>query len=94
MQPGSKHGAGRRSRGLFPEIDRVHLSWPKAWLKTAVIVVYFVVATVWLPSRIVQAGFVARLPRFARDLIGSGAWLIPMALGIYALWWAERNRRI
>lgn len=74
--------------------DRIHLPWWQAWVKTATIVVYFVVATVWLPSALIETRFVGELPRFARDLIGAGVWFVALALGIWALWWADREQRI
>ncbi len=94
MQPGSGSGADRRSGGLFGQIDRVHLSWWQAWAKTAAIVLYFVLVTVFIPSWLIELRAVAKLPRLARDLIGSGSWLVALVVGIYVLWWAERNQRI
>ncbi len=94
MQPGSERGVDRRSRGVFREVDRVNLPWWQGWLRALIIVLYFVLATVWIPSLVISSGVVARLPRLARDLVGTGVWLGALALGIYALWWAERNRRI
>ena len=63
-------------------------------MKTATIVVYFVVATVWLPSTILGLQAVGELPRYARDLIASGVWGVALAVGIWGLWWADREQRI
>ncbi len=74
--------------------DRIHLPWWRAWVKTTVIVLYFVVATVWLPSTLLRLQAVGELPRYARDLIASGVWFVALAVGIWGLWWADREQRI
>lgn len=74
--------------------DRLALPWVDAWLKTAVIVVYFVVGTVIVPARILDLEVVASLPRLAQDLIGVGAWSVGVGLGLWGLWWAQRRSRV
>jgi hypothetical protein len=63
-------------------------------LKTGVIVVYFVVGTVVLPSRILELSVVTALPRIARDLVGVGVWMAAVGLGLWGLWWAQRRNRV
>jgi mono/diheme cytochrome c family protein len=68
--------------------------WPVAWAKAAIIVLFFIGATVVIPSMVLQAGPVTRLPRVAQDLVGSSLWFLGVAGGIALLWWAKRARRI
>ncbi len=75
-------------------VDRLSLPWLDAWMKTAIIVVFFIVFTVYVPSRVLQAEAVARLDRIFQDLIGSGLWLLGLGVGLWALWYAHRDRRI
>lgn len=75
-------------------VDRLALSWFDAWMKTAVIVVGIVVATVVVPSVIMKTETVGRLPRLAQDLIGSGLWAGGLVVGLAALWWARRENRV
>lgn len=70
------------------------ITWPSAWLKAGVIVVYFAAATMWLPSAVIEAGPVATAPRIVQDLLTSGIWFVALATGIYGLWWAQRDNRI
>jgi mono/diheme cytochrome c family protein len=62
------------------------------WAKTAVIVLFFIVFTVMIPSMIIKAGFLSSLPRLARDLLGTGAWAVFLGGGIYLLRRAQRSR--
>jgi mono/diheme cytochrome c family protein len=75
-------------------VDRLSLSWLDAWMKTAVIVVGIVVATVVVPSVVMKTETVGRLPRLTQDLIGSGLWAGGLAVGLGALWWARRENRV
>ena len=83
---------------LVPKVvavtDRVTLPWFDAWLKTSVIVVYFVVGMVLLPSLILELDFIASLPRLAQDLIGVGVWGLAVGIGLWGLWWLQRRNRI
>lgn len=75
-------------------IDRLTLPWLDAWMKTALIVVFFIVFTVYAPSRVLQLETVAGLDRIVQDIIGTGLWLLGLAIGLWALWYAHRDRRI
>lgn len=70
------------------------ITWTSAWLKAAVIVVFFAGATMWLPSAIIETGPVSTAPRIVQDLLASGIWFGALAVGLYGLWWAQRDGRI
>ena len=90
--------AARRSRGTFTTLQ--------VWLKAGLIFAYFVVATVFIPSMVVEAGFLARPPSIyedvfsgeswgvIRDVIGSGVWLAALGFGFWALRRAQRQNVI
>jgi mono/diheme cytochrome c family protein len=85
----------KRSRGTFTTLQ--------VWLKAGLIFVYFVVATVFIPSMVVEAGFLATPPSVyedvlsgdswgvIRDLIGTGIWLAAVVFGFWALRRAQRQ---
>jgi mono/diheme cytochrome c family protein len=79
---------------LVSRTDRISLPWLDAWLRTGIIVVYFVVATVFVPSFVLQTETVGRLDRPVQDVIGSALWLGGLAVGLLGLWAAHRDRRI
>lgn len=79
---------------LIGPVDRLDVPWPIAWLKTAVIVIGIVVATVLLPSWILQLDAVADLDRMVQDLIAVTIWGAALAGCIGALWYAGRKHRI
>lgn len=79
---------------LLSANDRLHMPWLDAWLKTAVIVVGFIVFTVFVPSWAMQTDTVAGLDRLVQDMIGTGLWLLGMVGGLWALWYAHREDRI
>ncbi len=70
------------------------ITWTSAWLKSAVIVVFFAVATMWLPSAVIAFRPVSTAPRIVQDLLASGIWFVALAVGLYGLWWAQRDDRI
>lgn len=75
------------SRGERHEFD-----WPRAWLKGTVIFLFFTVATVILPSMVMESGPLSRAPRTVQDLIGSGVWFVALAVGIWGLWRSSKER--
>lgn len=79
---------------LIGATNRIDLPWLDAWLKTAVIVVFFIGGTVIVPSFIMQTEIVTDLPREMQDLIGTGLWGGALVLGLVALWWFHREGRI
>lgn len=87
-----------RSKGTFTTLQ--------VWLKAGLIFLYFVVATVFIPSLVVESGFLAQPPSVyeglfsgdswgvIRDLIGSGVWLGALVFGFWALRRAQRQNLI
>lgn len=74
--------------------DRREISWVDAGLKSAVIVVALIVGTTYVPSRVLEIPEVQQLPRIAQDLIAVGLWFGALAAGLWALWYAHRERRV
>ena len=74
--------------------SRLEMPWFDAWLKTGVIVIGFILFTVFVPSWVLQTETVSGLDRMAQDIIGTGLWFGALAAGIWALWYADRERRI
>jgi mono/diheme cytochrome c family protein len=74
--------------------DRLHLPWPNAWLKSGVIVLYFIIATAVMPSLVLKSGVVAGFPRTAQDFVGTAVWGGALVAGLWGLRWAQRSNRI
>ena len=74
-------------------VDRPEFSTGQAWFRSLLIVAYFIVATVFIPSMVIEAGFLADPPGDVsgdtwddiRGLIGSGVWLAAFGLGVWGL---------
>ena len=79
---------------IVSTIDRLDVPWLDAWLRSGIIVVYFVVATVVVPSVVLQTETVSRLDRPIQDVIGVGLWTGGLAVGLLGLWYTHRERRI
>lgn len=79
---------------IIGPVDRLTMPWLDAWLRAGIIVVFFVGATVFVPSMIMQTETVTRLDRPVQDVIGSGLWLGALAAGLLGLWYAHRENRI
>jgi mono/diheme cytochrome c family protein len=74
--------------------DRREMPWLDAGLKSAVIVVAMILGTVYVPSKVLELETVAELPRIAQDIIAVGIWMTALGAGLWALWYAHRERRI
>jgi hypothetical protein len=61
------------------------MSWTTAGWRGALVVVYFVVATVWLPDFVLGLGAVADSSRTLRDLIVLVIWAGALGAGMYML---------
>jgi mono/diheme cytochrome c family protein len=79
---------------IVSTIDRLDVPWLDAWLRSGIIVAYFVVATVVIPSMALQTEVVTRLDRPVQDVIGVGLWTGGLAVGLLGLWYTHRERRI
>jgi len=85
----------KRERGTF--------TTAQTWLKAIAIFVYFVVATVFIPSLVVESSLLATPPSvyedlfsgdswgLIRDLIGAGVWAGALLLGFWALRRGQRE---
>lgn len=74
--------------------DRLSMPWLDAWLRVAIIVVFFVAAIAIIPSMILQTETVASLPRPMQEVIALGLWGGGLAAGLWGLWYAHREGRI
>ncbi len=79
---------------IISTLDRLDVPWLDAWLRSAIIVVYFIVATVAVPSIVLQSETVSRLDRSVQDVLGVGLWTGGLAVGLIGLWYTHRERRI
>jgi hypothetical protein len=78
----------------MPDSTTPATTWTRAYLIGIAIALYFIVATIWLPSFVLKLGFVAGAPSVLRDLIGAGVWFVFLAAGLFTLRWAQRARWI
>ncbi len=86
-------GAKRGVDGRFTSLQ--------VWVKVAIIVLYIVIATVWLPSYLMKSFAIPRdffsdlLSASAWDttlsLIASGVWVTTLAFAFWALWKAQKS---
>lgn len=79
---------------IVSEEDRLTMPWLDAWLRVAIIVVFFIVALAFVPSFVLQTETVAGLPRAVQDVIGSVLWGGGLVVGLWALWYTHRENRI
>lgn len=75
-------------------IDRRAVAPLDAALKAILIVAYFVLGTVFVPSFVLQTEVVSRLPGAVQDVVAGSLWLGALAIGIIGLWWFQRQDRI
>jgi mono/diheme cytochrome c family protein len=78
----------------------------QSWLKATAIVLYFILATVFLPSKVVESGALASPPSVwgdlistdlwdvIRSLIGTGVWLVALGIGLWGLRRVQQNKVI
>jgi len=67
------------------------VTWTIASLKAAVIVLYFVISTVWLPDFVLHLGFVETASDFVSDLLITAVWGAALGGGIWALRIGQRR---
>ena len=70
------------------------ITWTRAYVLGIGIALYFMVATVWLPSFVLRLPIVASADSMMRDLIGSGVWIVFLLAGLVGLRLAQRARLI
>lgn len=67
------------------------MTWIQALLRGVLVVVYFAVATVWLPSWLLGLDPVASSARALADLVAAASWAVFLTLGIVGLLWGQRR---
>ncbi len=67
------------------------MTWVKAFLAGLLIVVYFVVATVWLPDFVLQLGPVADAASWVGDALIPAIWGLGLVGGLIGLRTAQRK---
>jgi len=71
--------------------SRSNDTWTRAFFMAIAIALYFIIATIWLPSFVLKLSVVASAPAIIRDLVGSGAWFTFLAAGLFGLRRAQRS---
>jgi uncharacterized membrane protein YkvA (DUF1232 family) len=67
------------------------VTWTTASIKAAAIVIYFVLATVWLPDFVLGLGFIQDSSDLVIDLVVSAVWGAALLGGIWALRIGQRK---
>jgi mono/diheme cytochrome c family protein len=75
-------------------IDRRHTSPVDAGLKSVLIVIYFAVTTVFIPSLVLSTEVISRLPEGVQVFVATAIWAGALAIGLLGLWWFQRQDRI
>lgn len=68
--------------------------WVRAGLIGAGVLIYFVVATAWLPSTLLRFDSVASSSPWVRDAIATVCWLATLVTGMFGLRWAQAREWI
>jgi len=67
------------------------MRWASAALRALLIIAYFAVLTVWLPSSILKLQAVAGSPQLVTDLIALTVWGVFVGLGLWGLHETQRR---
>ena len=67
------------------------MTWSRATVRSAFIVVYFILATLWLPDALLQVDAVAGASSHVRDVIVLAVWGGGLFGGLYGLRVAQRR---
>jgi len=70
------------------------MGWGTAGLRALLIVAYFFLITVWLPSFVLRIGTVTRASSTTQGLLGTGIWAIGFGAGIWLLRTAQTRGAI
>jgi len=86
--------------------DGGSFSSTQGWVKSILIVLYFIIATVFIPSQVVESSALASPPSVfgdsisadlwdtIRSLIGTGVWTVAFGIGVWGLRRMQRTRVI
>ena len=66
----------------------------RSWLSAFLIVAYFAVLMLWMPSFVLKLSVVGEMDRAMRDLIGSVVWVVALVGGLWGLRTLQRRRVI
>lgn len=61
------------------------MSWMNAYLRAAVIFLYFFVATVYVPNYVLRLGFVSDATAVVQDIVVLVIWGVALVAGVYLL---------
>jgi hypothetical protein len=67
------------------------VTWTTASMRAVAIVLYFIIATVWLPDFVLSLGFVESASEFLSDLVVTAVWAVALGGGIVALRIAQQR---
>ncbi len=67
------------------------MSWTVAGAVGLIVVAYFALATVWLPSWVLRLPTVAQASRLVADVVGTAVWAAFLGLGMWGLRVAQRR---
>jgi len=67
------------------------VGWPRAFVVGLAVFGYFVVLTVWLPSRVLRLGAVQSSDGWVKDLAVTASWSAALMIGLVGLRLAQRG---
>ncbi len=70
------------------------MTWGRAYMWAFGVFIVLVLTTTWFPSWLLARQSIATAPGWVADLIGSGAWFVPLVIGLFALRWLQKTERI
>jgi cytochrome c55X len=69
-------------------------TWRQAYARGFVVFFYFFLLTVWLPSTMFTERPISTAPKLVQDIVVSGAWFTMLAVGLAALYFLQKAKRI
>jgi len=67
------------------------VTWTSASLRAVAIVLYFIIAGVWLPDFVLSLGFIESSSDFVSDLVVTAVWGGGLVAGLWALRMGQRR---